>query len=264
MIPPAWPRALVAFAAAVALLSALLGTSSCSSVQRTVVVPPHIPGASFVGNNQCVYCHTNYAHSFQGNVHYRLHVDVEEKPGGTSCESCHGPGSRHAETPRDRAQFILNPRKDPQACLTCHLDVQVQFRLPSHHQVMEGFMNCVQCHDPHGREIFKPAGGLGMAQLNEQCSGCHREQARTFVFEHEAQREGCVSCHHPHGSIHARLLHERDANLCLKCHAQVQPSPGEVWIGQTNHKSLLALGTCWSSGCHTAVHGSNFQRKLLY
>jgi len=247
------------------LLAALgLFFSSCGTVQRQVVVPPHIPGASFIGNDQCYYCHTNYTHSFRGNVHFRVQADLESKPGGTSCESCHGPGSLHAAAPRDRAQYILNPRKDPQACLTCHVDVHLQFRLPVRHPVLEGHLNCVQCHDPHGREIFKPAGGLGMARLNEQCAQCHREQARTFVFEHEAMREGCVTCHQPHGSIHPKLLTDRDANLCLKCHAQVQTGGGELWIGKVDHRSLLSLGTCWSAGCHTAVHGSNFQPKMLY
>lgn len=240
---------------------------SCGTIQRTVVVAPQIPGATFVGNDRCFDCHTNYARTFSGSVHFRVHVDIDTRPGGgTSCETCHGPGSRHVEAPRDRARLIVNPGKNPQACFDCHLDVHLQFRLPEHHPVPEGQMNCIQCHDPHGREIFKPARGLGlgMARLNEQCASCHREQARPFVFEHEAMREGCIACHQPHGSIHQKLLTERDANLCLKCHAQVQSSPGEIFIGQANHTALLSMGTCWSAGCHTAVHGSNFHPSLAY
>jgi predicted CXXCH cytochrome family protein len=251
--------------AALLLLAGVLAViSSCGTVERTLVIAPQIPGASYVGNEQCYYCHTNYSRVFHGSVHFRVHVGREDLKGGTSCESCHGPGSLHVSAPRDRASLIFNPGKDPQACYTCHLDVQLQFRLPEHHPVAEGHMNCVQCHDPHGRDIFKPAGGLQMARLNESCAQCHREQARSFVFEHEALREGCVTCHQPHGSVHAKLLTERDANLCLKCHAQVQPSPGELWIGKVDHKALLSMGTCWSAGCHTAVHGSNFQPKMLY
>lgn len=266
MAPAFWKRWTIggSLLALLASLTTALVLSSCSSLPGSLVVPPQIPGASFVGNDQCVYCHTNYARSFQGSVHFRVRAEVNPLPGGTSCESCHGPGSRHVEAPRERAGLIVNPGKDPQACFSCHLDVQMQFRLPQHHPVLEGQMNCVQCHDPHGRDIFKPSGGLGMARLNEQCSQCHREQARTFVFEHEANREGCVSCHHPHGSMHAKLLTERDANLCLKCHAQVQTAPGELWIGKVDHRAYLALGSCWSAGCHTAVHGSNFHPKMLY
>lgn len=247
-----------------ALAAAALLAASCGTVSRTIAPPPHIPGAEFVGNAQCYECHTNYARAFQGNVHFRVQPAVGPLPGGASCESCHGPGSLHVNAPRDRAQFIFNPGRDPQACYNCHQDVHLQFRLPQHHPVPEGLMNCVQCHDPHGREIFKTSGGLAMARLNEQCAGCHREQARPFVFEHEALREGCVSCHQPHGAVNDKLLAQRDVNLCLKCHAQIQANPGEAVIGQVDHRAFLAMGTCWSAGCHTAVHGSNFHPKLLY
>ena len=127
-------------------------------------------------------------------------------------------------------------------------------------------MNCVQCHDPHGMDIMKPSGGLAMARLNETCAQCHREQARPFVYEHPAMREGCASCHNPHGSINAKMLTQPDSNLCLPCHAQV-PGPGagkRIYIGGRDHTSSLAFGSCWSAGCHAAVHGSNIQHSLLY
>jgi DmsE family decaheme c-type cytochrome len=145
--------------------------------------------------------------------------------------------------------------------------VDAEFRLPQHHPVIEGRMNCVQCHDPHGSDIYKPAGGLAMARLNESCAQCHREQSRPVVFEHEALREGCTVCHQPHGSINTKMLAQSDPNLCLRCHAQDQ-SPGvpagEIFIGKVPHAALLQMGTCWSAGCHTAVHGSNIHPKMLF
>jgi predicted CXXCH cytochrome family protein len=87
------------------------------------------------------------------------------------------------------------------------------------------------------------------------------------VFEHDALREGCTVCHTPHGSVNPKMLLERDANLCLKCHAQV-PDPtrgrGVLFIGTVDHSPYLTLGTCWSSGCHTAVHGSNIDRRMRF
>ena len=50
-------------------------------------------------------------------------------------------------------------------------------------------MNCIQCHDPHGMDIMKPAGGLALSRGNETCAQCHREEARPMVFEHPALRE---------------------------------------------------------------------------
>ena len=84
------------------------------------------------------------------------------------------------------------------------------------------------------------------------------------AFEHEALREGCVTCHNPHGSVNRGMLVQRDANLCLRCHAQVQTGADRVFIGKMDHTGLLRNSTCWSAGCHSAVHGSNFSPRLLY
>jgi predicted CXXCH cytochrome family protein len=92
---------------------------------------------------------------------------------------------------------------------------------------------------------------------------CHREKARPHVFEHEALREGCPTCHNPHGSINDKMLTERDVNLCLKCHAQIA-SPGTVFIGDFSHTTRLSEGPCWSASCHTAVHGSDVNAHLRY
>src|SRR6266446_7407595 len=194
---------------------------SCSSIERTVIVPPNVEGATFVGNKECFECHTNITRMFPASPHARLHFEGAKLAGQTGCEACHGPGSKHLEAGGVQGKFIFNPGKDPAACFQCHLETQAEFNLPQHHPVLEGRMNCVQCHDPHGTDIFKPASGLAMARLNQSCAGCHREQTRPFVFEHEAVREGCTVCHNPHGSMNRKLLVESDANLCLKCHAQV-------------------------------------------
>ena len=199
---------------ALALLS-----SSCANVTRTVVAPPQIEGAHYVGNKTCADCHTNIARHFPGSPHARFQKNDDPKWAGMAgCESCHGPGSKHVAAGGGRGQFIVNPGKDPASCFQCHLEIHAQFNLPQHHPVLEKKMNCVQCHDPHGREIMKPSGGLAMARLNQQCAQCHRAQSRVFVFEHEALREGCTVCHNPHGSFNDKMLVERDANLCLKCH----------------------------------------------
>jgi len=266
--------------------------NSCSTAPAAAFAPPEIPGAHFVGNQACLDCHANYVRIFPTSPHARVRFNVASSTGvppvrlggsqdfrepethgrnaratNFGCESCHGPGSKHIEVGGGRGKFIVNPGKDPSACFQCHLDVHAEFELPQHHPVIEGRMNCVQCHDPHGSEILKPAGGLAMARLNESCAQCHREQAQPFVFEHEALREGCTVCHNPHGSVNRKLLVEADDNLCLRCHAQVQGpgvARGEIFIGKVPHTTLLQMGACWSAGCHTAVHGSNVQPRMLF
>lgn len=239
---------------------------SCASVSRSVVAPLQIPGAHFVGNAACADCHAQIVRKFPASPHAHLVLENVNAPGGVGCESCHGPGSKHIEA-GGGAKFIINPGKEPEACFRCHMRTHAEFQLPVHHPVVEGRMSCGQCHDPHGGDILKPSnGGLAMAQMNENCAQCHREQTRPFVFEHPAMREGCVVCHNPHGSINRMLLTQADNNLCLRCHAQAQGpgAAGDFYIGTVPHAALMQMGTCWSAGCHTAVHGSDVDPRLRY
>jgi len=242
--------------------------NSCSAVPRTVTAPLEIPGANYVGNRACFDCHTNYVRNFPASPHARIHFEVPGvRSGQGGCESCHGPGSQHIAAGGAR-QFIINPGRDAAACLRCHLATHAEFKLPQHHPVLENRMNCVQCHDPHGGDIFKTKGGLAMARVNETCAACHREQSGPFAFEHEALREGCVICHQPHGSVNRMMLTESDPNLCLRCHAQVSSAApgyaGKIFIGKEDHTDRLKQGGCWTAGCHSAVHGSNVDPRMRF
>lgn len=261
------PRLLVGLAVCVSLAGIALLAISCASGGRTVLTPPLIEGATFVGDKTCADCHGKITRAFPASAHARLRLADGQMAGQHGCESCHGPGSKHvAIGGAGREKFIVNPGRDPQVCFQCHLEVNAEFHLPQHHPVTEGNMNCVQCHNPHGLEIYKPGGGFALSRRNETCAQCHREQTRPFVFEHAAMREGCTSCHNPHGSINAKLLTIRDSNLCLRCHAQVQnpAAPSSLFIGNVDHTGYVRYGTCWTAGCHRAIHGSNVQPYFFY
>ena len=100
------------------LVMAALLLISCSTVERTLVAPPEIEGAKFVGNKVCAECHTNYARMFPASPHARVHVEAAKMAGQTGCESCHGAGSKHVQGGGGRGKFIVNPRKDPTACFS--------------------------------------------------------------------------------------------------------------------------------------------------
>ncbi len=240
--------------------------ASCGTMPGSLVLPPAVEGATFVGNQACADCHNELVRGFASSPHARMHIEGVDLAEPTGCEGCHGPGSKHVAAGGGR-QFIVNPSKDPNACLDCHVQIHAEFGLPYRHPVLEGKMTCAQCHDPHGMDILRPARGLAFARDSESCVDCHREQTRPVVFEHEGMRDGCMTCHQPHGSLNAKLLAEPDSNLCLRCHAQVQGpgvQPGDLVIGKVNHTILVRFGTCWSAGCHTAIHGSLVNSKFLY
>ena len=170
-----------------ALCTLLLGgvvLISCSTVQRTVIVAPHVEGAEFVGNRACYECHTNYTRTFAATPHARLRLEGETHQAEAGCEACHGPGSKHIAAGGGRGKFIINPGRDMDACFRCHLQTHAEFSLPQHHPLGDGKLNCSSCHDPHGSDMRKPGRGLAMARQNESCATCHREQSRPFVFEH--------------------------------------------------------------------------------
>jgi predicted CXXCH cytochrome family protein len=236
---------------------------SCAKVQRTVVPPTLIQGAEYIGMDMCAQCHEKISRDFKYTEHGRIQIAGEaERVEGQGCEVCHGAGSLHMEAGGGRGVHIINPRKNPAPCFQCHAEIKALFSLHYHHPLREGKMSCMDCHDPHGQDIYSPKG-IFVARENETCRQCHREQARPHVFEHEALREGCTSCHGAHGSINAKMLTERDNNLCLKCHAQIAV-PGTLTVGDFSHTSRVMEGTCWSADCHTAVHGSDINSHLRY
>ncbi len=251
-------KQLLAWLSAVAVV---LTVVSCATVERTVMAPPQIPGAKFVGSASCADCHKDIVSKFKTADHARL-VARGENAGEAGCESCHGPGSLHNQS-GGALHTIINPRKSPETCFQCHLDKRGTFSLPHHHPLEDGRVSCSDCHNPHEGRAIK-GGGTALASGDETCFKCHTAQRGPFVFEHEAMREGCATCHAPHGSVNQKMLAERNQILCLKCHFQQQLSSNVLLIGGQNHSDFVTRGTCWSAGCHEAVHGSQINRSLRF
>ncbi|MDP2654401.1 MAG: cytochrome c3 family protein [Candidatus Omnitrophota bacterium] len=238
-------------------LAAGYASAEEAKVSQTVDGLTAAKGAEYVGTETCASCHEEAYKEYQLSTHARIEVKGETET-AQGCEMCHGPGSVHVENGGGKGT-IINPKKNPEICFTCHLDKKTEFRLPFHHPVVEGKMGCVDCHQPHGVDV-KPWTSTSMEDINEACFKCHSEQRGPYVWEHEVLREGCTTCHKVHGSINDKMLVARDNNLCLRCHAQMNfPT-----IGNSSHSSRLPNSTCMSAGCHTAVHGSNFDEHLRY
>jgi len=213
--------------------------------------------ATYVGTEICAQCHDKEYKEYKLSSHYRIFIK-SNKNGAEGCETCHGPGSIHVDAGGGIGVGIINPKRDPEICFTCHTDKKMQFRLPYHHPVLEGKMSCSDCHDPHGIDV-KPWTATSEDGVNEVCFKCHTDKRGPFIWKHDALKDGCTTCHQVHGSVNDKMLKVNDYNLCLRCHAVVA-SP--TFYGHAGGR--WTEGTCWNAGCHPTVHGSNFNDHFRY
>lgn len=176
------------------------------------------------------------------------------------CTNCHS--IHHSPT-----QKYLLAKQQNEMCYTCHAQARAQFSMPHKHRVNEGFMQCSDCHNPHGS--FEATWRMGqhprMAQQAQgaetPCLKCHVDKRGPFVFEHAPVRvEGCETCHMPHGSMNDKLLRRPVVfTVCLECHNGA-PGTGTLNTGvpiQTNRHNLLDPKFQKCVTCHVMVHGSN-------
>jgi DmsE family decaheme c-type cytochrome len=76
------------------------------------------------------------------------------------------------------------------------------------------------------------------------CTMCHGDFAQQFEFAHAPAFDGeCVVCHLSTGEMGHGGLVDEGRGLCLSCHGDKQ--------------AHYAAVTCWTSNCHSDVHGSD-------
>lgn len=220
---------------------------------------PPKPALQTVGSEICQACHEDIYKAFLGTPHGRLEKDARRGWQGKACESCHGPGSAHAES--GSAADIRNPAKIAPAasdrmCLGCHLHQPTHVgRIHGGHA--RGQVACVQCHSVH-KPREETVTSADATLINKSCAGCHVSNWAEFQKPHRHRLpEGamsCVDCHNPHGSLLSRSLQAVSSNEpgCLKCHGDKRgPFPFE-------HASVRVEGC---TACHQP-HGSANPRML--
>lgn len=265
--------------------------------------------AEYMGSAVCQGCHEEIANAFLKNPHSIVETNGKHGWKEKACESCHGPGSIHAESAaptdirnplklvvrqaddtclqchRNQATRVGNiaggharnevactrchsihdaTRKKPiEECGTCHVVTLAEFQKPYRHRLQEGGIRCVDCHNPHGRQINSP---LRAAAANEPgCFRCHGDKRGPFTFEHAPMRmEGCRACHEPHGSANPRMLTRQEVRLqCLECHSNIGTQAGTLGGPPPAFHDLRSTRIQNCTICHVKVHGSHVNRSLL-
>lgn len=209
--------------------------------------------------DRCLGCHSKDLG--KANIRRSTHTFAD-----VACTNCHS--IHHSPVKK----FLL-AKTQREVCYGCHAGVRAQFSMPSKHRVNEGFMECSDCHNPHG--TYAPSWRMGLrpgmveqASPNEEaCLRCHADKRGPFVFEHASVRvDGCETCHSPHGSTNPRLLRRPVVfTLCLECHNGLgnfgRRGVGEIRLSPTHNLADPRYRNC--TLCHVRIHGSNADQFFL-
>ena len=209
--------------------------------------------SGYVGESTCVTCHDQ---SYKGTKHALAFN--ERTPAAThGCESCHGPGQKHAES-GDPALIQRPSKMTPEAvsatCMTCH-GRAASHALWAGSQHDQRNISCVTCHSVHSP---KGPSQLKARTVTEQCASCHRNVTnKQHRFNHMPVREGaltCTSCHNVHGSTNVKLLRAGTTidESCTSCHTDKRGP--YLWEHAPVSESCVT--------CHDP-HGSNNDRMLI-
>jgi len=199
----------------------LLAACATGSIRERILTVPVMPGATYVAQETCSGCHEELAANFTQSTHGRL-ASFELLGAEGGCQSCHGPGSLHAESGAADKIFrfsTLTADETAALCSRCHSAGKLIDWAHSGHAL--GDVACNDCHRFHGEGIAAKAA-LKQAEP-ELCYGCHQEQqAKAGLPSHHPVKEGkmtCSDCHNAHGELQTE---EQANDLCFNCHSRYQ------------------------------------------
>ena len=189
-----------------------------------------------------------------------------------SCETCHGPGLKHAKFQEDNddkdavdptlgtlrfgTQGHSTPSERNAVCMQCHIGGRQAFWDGSVHDVRD--VSCIDCHSPHAKNQTYLRG----ANQFEVCGKCHKNvNAEIQQSSHHPLREGkmqCADCHNPHGTVADKLIEANDINeKCYECHAEKRGP--FLWDHAPVQENCMSCHTP-----HGSRHDSLLTQKLPY
>jgi DmsE family decaheme c-type cytochrome len=208
---------------------------------------------------RCADCHTELVAAFAGNPHTRQAHGATKPDIESFCATCHGDGTKHAESGGDAALIQkFQAAAGAELCLSCHEKANEHASFSTGVHSNSETVNCLTCHSVHKATprseflLAKEPGAL--------CQSCHQTQSASFrnkPFAHRLDRGGmtCVDCHDPHDRKGRVVRLTRQGELaCLNCHADLRgPFVFDHVTG--------SAGDCLS--CHEP-HGSSNPKMLVW
>ncbi|MCB2183272.1 MAG: DmsE family decaheme c-type cytochrome [Desulfobulbaceae bacterium] len=197
-------------------------------------------------NKMCLGCH-------ESSSHISLWDMSKHNSNDLACINCHDIHTRKSEVAQ------------PKVCFNCHSSVRMDAGKISHHPIVEGKIECSDCHNTHGSLSH---GMLVEDDINQLCYRCHAEKRGPFVWEHPPVEEDCSICHAPHGSRHENLMKEKVSNLCQDCHNANLHSgrayDGDAGFAATGRAGNIGFIARSCLNCHGNIHGSTHFENHVY
>lgn len=253
----------------------------------------------YAGSETCKDCHPDLYEGFKkGDPHWKNIVDPKISPDRKGCESCHGPGEKHAEAEGKGFIFSFKGRDAKarsEACLACHQKQKQFFQFGRGvHRLND--VSCNGCHQIHGTRV---AEKLLKDKETNLCLSCHQEvRGKFYLPTRHKVLEGalkCSDCHAPHGTRNSASLkkwNKFNDDACFKCH----PEKRGPWVFEHQAVKVEGCSICHAPhgspnrfllirrdvrtlclechgqphfpkfscvNCHTQIHGSNFSSRFF-
>ncbi|WP_201353487.1 multiheme c-type cytochrome [Hydrogenimonas urashimensis] len=216
----------------------------------------------FPTSNTCDGCH------FTGYMSTGKRVEL-----AIACESCHGPGSKHAKTPESpiyRAS-MYDPIRTNEVCLQCHMRNRDN-RLKTNPDIKSLWMKAKDYPDGYepGRSLiaFKMAAPFVPGNETKEfwpngAAKKNRTQGNEFVRDAMYQHGiTCINCHDPHRLSNTAKKPEGNRS-CMKCHGfNSLIGPHQATLEEhTHHKADSNGSRCIE--CHMPKTGRHTGKSPL-
>jgi len=185
-----------------------------------------------------------------------------------SCESCHGPGSRHVEKPESPifSANISDPMRTNEICFQCHMRNRDKRMETEHRSGKDLWMEAKDY--PSGYEPGQPLinyklpapFALGEETKEFWANGAakkNRTQGNEYIHDRMYQHGiTCINCHDPHKLTNTAQKPEGNS-ACMKCHSLGSMiGPHQDTLEQHTHHKANSKGSLCIE-CHmpkTAKH----------